>query len=238
MKVITNFLSRPSITFNISWIIELIIWIRNHDNQLSVFSTLWWWYIPFTTMIMQSITSNQWLLIRQFFFFFFLSATIRLRRDRGRDMGKQKVRGWAEKFIGWLRSCAIALKLGMHKIQPSLILNCIVCFQLNLNWISNSGLWKVVLETFQNSLENWRRTMVLHTSLCGLQWRLCVTVALNWLISDHPPYSSDLAPSDYFMLPNMKKPRLAGKQYRIMRSFCSWGLFFEDQDESFYATGI
>ena len=25
---------------------------------------------------------------------------------------------------------------------------------------------------------------------------------------DHPPYSPDLAPSDYFLFPNMKKPHL------------------------------
>ena len=30
---------------------------------------------------------------------------------------------------------------------------------------------------------------------------------------DHPPYSPDLAPSDYFLFPNMKK-HLAGKQYQ------------------------
>ena len=33
---------------------------------------------------------------------------------------------------------------------------CIVFFQINQYWISNSGLWKEVLETFQNGLENWR----------------------------------------------------------------------------------
>ena len=31
---------------------------------------------------------------------------------------------------------------------------------------------------------------------------------------DHPPYSPDLAPSDYFLFPNMEKTHLAGKQYR------------------------
>ena len=30
---------------------------------------------------------------------------------------------------------------------------------------------------------------------------------------DHPPYSPDLAPSDYFLFPNLKK-HLAGKQYK------------------------
>ena len=35
--------------------------------------------------------------------------------------------------------------------------NCIVSFQINPHWISNSGLWKVVLETFCEWMENWRR---------------------------------------------------------------------------------
>ena len=30
---------------------------------------------------------------------------------------------------------------------------------------------------------------------------------------DHPPYSPDLAPSDYFLFPNMKK-HLAGRHYK------------------------
>ena len=30
---------------------------------------------------------------------------------------------------------------------------------------------------------------------------------------DHPPYSPDLAPPDYFLIPNIKK-HLAGKQYQ------------------------
>ena len=31
---------------------------------------------------------------------------------------------------------------------------------------------------------------------------------------DHPPYSPDVAPSDYFLFLTMKKKHLAGKQYR------------------------
>ena len=91
--------------------------------------------------------------------------------------------------------------------------NCIVSFHIKPHRISNSGLWKVVLEAFQNGLENWRReswltkTVPLHTSL-WLQWQLCMTVALNRLITLHCP---DLAPSDYFQFSNIKK-LLAGKQ--------------------------
>ena len=104
--------------------------------------------------------------------------------------------------------------------------SCIFSFQINPHRISKSWLWKEVLETFQNDLENWRRescftrTMFLHTSL-WLQWLPCMTVASFELV-DHPPYSPDLVPSDYFQFPTMKK-HLAGKQYRteMMRSYHS-----------------
>ena len=55
---------------------------------------------------------------------------------------------------------------------------------------------------------------------------------------DHPPYSPDLAPSDYFLFPNMNK-HLAGKQYRTDDEVISAvEEFFKDQDESFYTTRI
>ena len=62
------------------------------------------------------------------------------------------------------------------------------CIQINPHLISTSGLWKVLLKTFQNSRENWRRgsyftrTMLLHTRL-WLESLLCVT--LNWFITHH-----------------------------------------------------
>ena len=70
--------------------------------------------------------------------------------------------------------------------------NCIACFQINPHWISNSGLWKVVLETFQNGLENWQRESYFtrdnapaHKSVVAMAAALCMTVALNWLITLH-----------------------------------------------------
>ncbi|XP_030588657.1 histone-lysine N-methyltransferase SETMAR-like [Archocentrus centrarchus] len=55
---------------------------------------------------------------------------------------------------------------------------------------------------------------------------------------DHPPYSPDLAPSDYFLFRNMKK-HLSGKQYRTDDEVLSAVEdFFEGQVESFYTTGI
>ena len=55
---------------------------------------------------------------------------------------------------------------------------------------------------------------------------------------DHPPYSPDLAPSDYFLFPNLKK-HLARKRYETNDDVISVVEdFFEGQEENFYATGI
>uniref|UniRef100_A0A3Q0RMV0 Tc1-like transposase DDE domain-containing protein n=1 Tax=Amphilophus citrinellus TaxID=61819 RepID=A0A3Q0RMV0_AMPCI len=55
---------------------------------------------------------------------------------------------------------------------------------------------------------------------------------------DHPPYSPNLAPSDYFLFPSMKK-HLAGKQYQTDDEVISAVEdFFEGQDERLYTTGI
>ena len=55
---------------------------------------------------------------------------------------------------------------------------------------------------------------------------------------DHPPYSPDLAPSDYFLFPNLKK-HLAGKRYESDDDVIfAVEDFFEGQEENFYATGI
>ena len=57
---------------------------------------------------------------------------------------------------------------------------------------------------------------------------------------DQPPYSPDLAPSDYFLPPTWKKKHLAGKQYQTNDEVISAQLrtFFGDQVENFYTTGI
>ena len=53
---------------------------------------------------------------------------------------------------------------------------------------------------------------------------------------NHPTYSPDLAPSDYFVFPNMKN-HLVGKQYRTNDEVISAVEdFFKEQNESFYTT--
>ena len=54
---------------------------------------------------------------------------------------------------------------------------------------------------------------------------------------DHPSYSPDLAPSNYFLFPNMKI-QLAGKQYRTDDEVISAVEDVEDQDEIFCTMAI
>lgn len=54
----------------------------------------------------------------------------------------------------------------------------------------------------------------------------------------HPPYSPDLAPSDFHLFPNLKK-QLAGKHFDSDDDVISAVTdFFDDQEETFYKTGI
>ena len=61
----------------------------------------------------------------------------------------------------------------------------------------------------------------------------------GFALVDHPPYSRDLAPSDYLLIPKLKKTQNMAAKYRTDNEVISAVEdFFEDQDESFYTTGI
>ena len=60
----------------------------------------------------------------------------------------------------------------------------------------------------------------------------------GFTLLDHPPYSPDLALSDYFLFQNMKK-HLAGRYYRAGEEvIAAVEEFFRDQDGGFYSIGI
>ena len=88
--------------------------------------------------------------------------------------------------------------------------NCIVSFQINPHWISNSGLLKVLLETFCERPEKLTKGVLFHqdnascTQVCGCN-DCCAWMWLSTGWSASIFLFSDLAPSDYFLFPNMKK---------------------------------
>jgi histone-lysine N-methyltransferase SETMAR len=61
---------------------------------------------------------------------------------------------------------------------------------------------------------------------------------LNWEISDHPPYSPDLAPSDYHLLRSLQN-HLHNKKFERFEEVNNAILaYFESKPRSFYKAGI
>lgn len=61
---------------------------------------------------------------------------------------------------------------------------------------------------------------------------------LGFELLPHPPYSPDLAPSDYYLFANLKK-MLAGKRYGSNEEvIAETEAYFEGLDKSFYKKGI
>jgi len=56
----------------------------------------------------------------------------------------------------------------------------------------------------------------------------------KWDILDHPPYSPDLAPTDFHLFLNPKK-HLAGEKFDDDNEFMTW---FKGQAADFYDSGI
>ena len=61
---------------------------------------------------------------------------------------------------------------------------------------------------------------------------------LRYELLPHPPYSPDIAPSDYFLFPNLKK-WLGGKRFYSNDEIISQtNTYFEDLEKSFSLEGI
>ena len=61
---------------------------------------------------------------------------------------------------------------------------------------------------------------------------------LRYELLPHPPYSPDLAPSDFFLFPNLKK-WLAGKRFKSNDEVINeTNSYFEEFDKSYYLDGI
>lgn len=60
---------------------------------------------------------------------------------------------------------------------------------------------------------------------------------LRYEILPHSSYSPDLAPSDYYLFPNLKK-WLAGKRFMRTEVISETSAYFEDFDKSYCKDGI
>ncbi|GFV92365.1 mariner Mos1 transposase [Trichonephila clavipes] len=61
--------------------------------------------------------------------------------------------------------------------------------------------------------------------------------ALGWDVFGHPPYSPDIAPSDYYLFRSLEN-YLMGKISSLLKVFLRQLLTFNAKNESFYKTGI
>ena len=69
-----------------------------------------------------------------------------------------------------------------------------------------------------------------------LQW--CYPLRLGWEVMLHPPYSLDLAPSDYYLFRSLQNS-LNGKTCNDDKAVKSHLVqFFADKDQKFYERGI
>ena len=108
--------------------------------------------------------------------------------------------------------------------------NCIMSFQINPHWISNSGLWEVVLETFQKRPGKLSKGVLFHQDNAPAHKpvvAMAVVRDCGFELVDHPPYSPDLAPS-IFCSPTWKKQNtwLGSSIVLVMRSYLQLRTFF------------
>ena len=83
--------------------------------------------------------------------------------------------------------------------------NCIVSFQRNLHWISNSGLWIVVLRDISKRPGKLMEGVLFHQDNVPAHKSVVAMAAVHdygFELVDHPSYSLDFG-TIYFLFPNM-----------------------------------
>ena len=129
--------------------------------------------------------------------------------------------GWAEKFIGWLT---------LNPTFPET--KCIVSFQRNPHRISNSGLWKVVLETFRERPGKLTKGVLFHQDNVPAHKSVVAMAAVRdcgFELVDHSLYSPEVWHHlTIFCSPTLKDTWLGSSlSDRWWGHSCiySWGLF-------------
>lgn len=61
---------------------------------------------------------------------------------------------------------------------------------------------------------------------------------LGWKLLPHPPYSPDLAPSDYYLFSNLKKWLSGKKFYSNEEVIAETNAYFEELEKKTYLKGI
>ncbi|XP_018349932.1 PREDICTED: histone-lysine N-methyltransferase SETMAR-like [Trachymyrmex septentrionalis] len=102
-------------------------------------------------------------------------------------------------------------------------------------------LTRLKAEIVENRPHMAKKKIIFHQDNAPCHKSMATMVKLNELgfeLLPHPPYSPDLAPSDYFLFAELKK-MLAGKKFRSDEEvIAETDAYFEGQPKSFYKTGI
>ena len=103
-----------------------------------------------------------------------------------------------------------------------------------------------ILERLKESIKEKRRgkltkgVLLLHDNAPVHKSRVALAALHNvgFDILDHPPYSPDLAPSDYYLFPKLKK-ELRGKKFSTDEEVKdAVSAYFSDKDKTFFNEGI
>ncbi len=99
-------------------------------------------------------------------------------------------------------------------------------------------LWRAIKKKRPGLLT--KKVLFLHDNAPGHSAKITKAILTNlkWDVFGHPPYSPDLAPSDYHLFPNLKQA-LGGKRFESDEQVEMWvNEYFRKLDPSFYRRGI
>ncbi|GFS77834.1 mariner Mos1 transposase [Trichonephila clavipes] len=100
--------------------------------------------------------------------------------------------------------------------------------------------WNAVIKHKRPALA-YRKGIVFHHDNALLHTAMVTQQKLNasqWEVLGHPPYSPDIAPSDYYLLRSLQN-YLTGRKFKSFESVSKAVVgYFNSKDENFYKTGI
>ena len=96
-------------------------------------------------------------------------------------------------------------------------------------------------EIGEKRLQMKKKIVLFHQDNAPCHKSLAIMAKLNELsfeLLPHPPYSPDLAPSDYYLLANLKKMFQGKRLYSNEEDITETNAYFEAKDKSLYKKGI
>jgi hypothetical protein len=125
---------------------------------------------------------------------------------------------------------------GLEETWSHIEVRSVITF-LRLNGTSPAEIHCQLVEVYGATVMSWKHVSVWCTACNNGQSHAWVVTAYNWEVLDHPPYSPDLAPSDYHLFGPLK--HLWGRQFatdgEVQQAVMSW---LQALDTDFFYAGI